>query len=161
MEPKEQSVRPRGKIIALTAHAPVIYLISFFLGVLAHYFYPVTFIPKEAAGIVGSIFLVAGPLLILWSQVSIRRFRREVAANRDAQIFNIGPYRLTRNPTYLGLTLLITGFGFLANSLFIVLSGIVGFITVNYTIVRSEESLLREKYGEHYERYKEKVRRWL
>ena len=66
-----------------------------------------------------------------------------------------------RNPTYLGLTFLIIGFGLLANSLLIALSAIVSFMLVHFTILRKEERLLEDKYGEHYRAYKEKVRRWL
>lgn len=71
-----------------------------------------------------------------------------------------GIYKYSRNPMYLGILLAITGiavfFGALSG-IFIVFS-FVAFIN-KYQIV-PEEVALREKFGENYTDYTQKVRRW-
>ncbi len=157
----ETSGQPhKSGIIELAANSSVVYLILFFIGAFSHYLYPIPIMSGLVAQLLGVFFLIIGPLFILWSQRSIRRFRREAEGGASPYTFNIGPYRFTRNPTYLGLTFLIAGFGFLTNSAAIVFSAILAFIFVNYTLLRKEERILEEKYGDEYRDYKKNVRRW-
>jgi len=72
-----------------------------------------------------------------------------------------GIYSLTRNPMYLGLTLLLVAWGlYLSNALALVL--VAGFATylTRYQI-RPEERILREKFGSGYDSYARRVRRWI
>lgn len=155
-----QSQLHKSGIIEIVARAPVIYLIIFFLGALANYFYPIPLSAGDLAVIIGFVFIILGPLLILWAQVSLQRFKVAVRANDTSKNFAHGPYCYTRNPTYLGLTLLIIGFGLFANSLFIIISALLAFVIVNLTVLQEEESIMVEKYGEDYRQYQKTVRRW-
>lgn len=146
-------------IIELSAHASLVYMVLFFIGSLVNYLYPIS-VDGDVSKEIGLILCVVGPLLILWSQKSIRIFKESVKTGQPKN-FAIGPYRFMRNPTYFGLALLIAGFGFFAGAFYIILSAFVAFIIVNFTILRKEEELLTQKYGEEYLSYKNKVRRWL
>ena len=64
----------------IVANATLIYLILFFLGGLVHYFYPVPVGAGKLSSVFGLVLVLAGPLLIIWSQASIRRFKKESAA---------------------------------------------------------------------------------
>lgn len=158
---KHQKQVKRSGIIELAANSSVVYLVLFFVGGFLHYVRPTPVMSGMAAQLLGVFLLLIGPLLIFWSQRSIRRFRSEVERGVAPNTFNIGPYRFTRNPTYLGLTFLIAGFGLLANSAAIVFSGVAAFVLINYTLLRKEEKILEEEYGDIYREYKKKVRRWL
>ena len=72
-----------------------------------------------------------------------------------------GLYRFTRNPMYLGLTLVMIGAGiWFGNWLGVVPIGFfVWYLTVKQ--IRAEEEALAEKFGEEYEAYRAKVRRWI
>jgi len=72
-----------------------------------------------------------------------------------------GIYSVTRNPMYVGLTLLLTAWGlYLSNALALFL--VIGFATylTRYQI-RPEERVLREKFGPAYDNYARRVRRWI
>jgi protein-S-isoprenylcysteine O-methyltransferase Ste14 len=72
-----------------------------------------------------------------------------------------GPYRFTRNPMYLGLTLLQVGIGFAINNLWIFLFAAPALLVVHFIAVLPEERYLTEKFGESYKAYLVKVRRYL
>ncbi len=72
-----------------------------------------------------------------------------------------GIYSVTRNPMYVGLTLLLTAWGlYLSNALALFL--VIGFVTylTRYQI-QPEERVLREKFGPGYDNYTRRVRRWI
>jgi protein-S-isoprenylcysteine O-methyltransferase Ste14 len=72
-----------------------------------------------------------------------------------------GIYRLTRNPMYLGLTLVLTAWGLhLANALALGLVAGFACYLARYQI-RPEERILREKFGPGYDAYTRRVRRWI
>ena len=72
-----------------------------------------------------------------------------------------GIYRVTRNPMYLGLLLLLTGLAVRLGSLtpFLVLPFFVE--VMNRGQIVHEERFLAAKYGEAYEAYRSRVRRWV
>lgn len=72
-----------------------------------------------------------------------------------------GPYRFTRNPMYLGLTLIQAGFGLAINNLWISLFAAPALFIVHFIAVLPEERYLTEKFGENYKAYLAKVRRYL
>jgi len=72
-----------------------------------------------------------------------------------------GPYRFTRNPMYIGLTLLYTGLViFFQLPWGLVLLPIVIWLITVWVIV-PEEKYLEQKFGEGYLSYKSAVRRWI
>jgi protein-S-isoprenylcysteine O-methyltransferase Ste14 len=72
-----------------------------------------------------------------------------------------GPYRFTRNPMYLGLTLLQLGLGLMLDNLWISLLAFAALMTVHFIAVLPEEEYLTGKFGEDYKAYLARVRRYL
>ncbi|HVT14921.1 MAG TPA: isoprenylcysteine carboxylmethyltransferase family protein [Thermoanaerobaculia bacterium] len=72
-----------------------------------------------------------------------------------------GPYRIVRNPMYLGGFLILCGFGLVERSAAIVLFAIVWLLIVHLAVVFLEEPDLRRKFGASYEDYRRAVPRWL
>lgn len=72
-----------------------------------------------------------------------------------------GLYRFSRNPMYVGVTLMLLGeFLFFQSPPLLVYSfGI--FTAFNIFIILFEEPRLRKDFGNAYDRYSEKVRRWI
>lgn len=149
-----------GRVDRLSAGAFMTYLALFLLGSLAQSFWPfgLGLVAPLLVGI-GFVLVIAGPALILWAQSSIRKFH--ITSVEEAIMnFAIGPYRYMRNPTYFGLTMLVAGFGFFANASFIILSSLLSYLIVRFTILKQEETMLLRKYGEAYAKYMDKVQRW-
>jgi protein-S-isoprenylcysteine O-methyltransferase Ste14 len=80
---------------------------------------------------------------------------------RSTALVTGGVYRLTRNPMYLGLTLILGGTAWLLGSLgaFLPLPFFIALLQGAY--VTPEERFLEDIFGSDYARYKMRVRRWI
>jgi len=72
-----------------------------------------------------------------------------------------GPFRLTRNPMYLGFTLLLSGVAVLLNRALPWLVVPIFFAIIWLRFVRHEEVLMEATFGDAYRTYKASVRRWI
>jgi protein-S-isoprenylcysteine O-methyltransferase Ste14 len=72
-----------------------------------------------------------------------------------------GPYRLTRNPMYLGLLLLYIGVACWFGLVWPLLLAPVLVWVMGVSIIDREERYLARKFDDEYRRYKAHVRRWL
>jgi protein-S-isoprenylcysteine O-methyltransferase Ste14 len=72
-----------------------------------------------------------------------------------------GPYRVTRNPIYIGFTLLYFGIAILATSVWMLLLLVPLLIILQKGVVEREEVYLDSKFGEAYQKYQARVPRWL
>lgn len=139
----------------------IIYLAAIFLGGLFHYYYPIRITTDPGTKVIGFTLIILATAIILWAVTSARKLIRDIVVSPSVDVFKTGSYRFSRNPTYLGLTLLIVGFGFVANSFPIIISAIIAFVVVHFTALKKEEQALLDKFGEVYKQYKAEVRRWL
>lgn len=144
---------------------PLIYLISLLAGAAANRFvirlpFPLDSGPLLTA--VGVLVLASGVAALV---MSFRHFQR---TNQDPkpwkptpEIIDTGIYAYSRNPMYVGMALMLAGFGFLFANLWML--GLVPVaLVLNYVIaVRPEEAYLEELFGEPYVDYKRRVRRWI
>jgi protein-S-isoprenylcysteine O-methyltransferase Ste14 len=72
-----------------------------------------------------------------------------------------GPYRYTRNPMYVGMTLIVLGVSALAGHGWIAVLAFAALGAVHRIAVIPEERYLAAKFGEPYLAYKAKVRRYV
>jgi protein-S-isoprenylcysteine O-methyltransferase Ste14 len=72
-----------------------------------------------------------------------------------------GPYRFTRNPMYVGVTLFVIGLGVAVNDLWISLFAMPALLIVHFIAVLPEERYLAEKFGAGYQSFLAKVRRYI
>jgi protein-S-isoprenylcysteine O-methyltransferase Ste14 len=72
-----------------------------------------------------------------------------------------GIYARTRNPLYLGATLVYLGLSIAAGSLWAMLLALPLFWVINEGVIAREERYLNRKFGEAYRTYKQRVRRWV
>ena len=72
-----------------------------------------------------------------------------------------GPMRISRNPMYLGMALIIAGVGWLLVSTPVMLSGLVFVLIFQKFFILPEEETLKRLFGEEYLDYRSRVRMWL
>jgi protein-S-isoprenylcysteine O-methyltransferase Ste14 len=72
-----------------------------------------------------------------------------------------GPFRYTRNPSYLALAIVYAGIAALRNSLWAVLLLPLVLIVIQREVIGREERYLERAFGEEYLAYKARVRRWV
>ena len=72
-----------------------------------------------------------------------------------------GIYERTRNPLYLGTTLVYSGLSVAAGSLWAIVLAVPLLWVINVGVVAREERYLERKFGDAYRVYKTRVRRWV
>lgn len=80
---------------------------------------------------------------------------------KASKLVTCGVYRYSRNPMYLGLLLLLTGWAvFLGSMVALIFPPLFVWVITTHQI-RWEEQALEKMFGEEYLDYKRKVRAWL
>jgi len=72
-----------------------------------------------------------------------------------------GFYRITRNPMYMGMFLMLFGVAFLLGSVATLLPLVLFILIIRYNFVLGEERFLEAAFGQSYLDYKSEVRRWI
>ena len=115
-----------------------------------------------AAAVAGGVLAAAGGVLAGGFVRSFRRAGTPVDPGKaTTAIVTTGPYRLTRNPAYVGMALAYVGIALLSSAVWplVVLPFVLAI--VDRGVIRREERYLEAKFGEEYLAYKAQVRRWL
>jgi len=118
--------------------------------------------PTRFYGIAGLILLGTGVALMLACVAEFVTRGRGTPAPMDAprELVVHGPYRVVRNPMYVGMTLALLGELALAWSRAFALYVAGWFAIINLFVILYEEPTLRRKFGAPYERYVNEVGRW-
>ena len=107
--------------------------------------------------------LLAGGVLIMLAAVRtmLRAHTTINPAAPVAALVTAGPFRFTRNPIYLGDTLVYTGLSlaFGRRGPLLLLPGVLAIIERG--VIRREERYLERRFGAPYRDYHARVRRWL
>jgi protein-S-isoprenylcysteine O-methyltransferase Ste14 len=72
-----------------------------------------------------------------------------------------GPYKVTRNPIYIGFVLAYFGLAIMLTSVWVLLLLIPVLIVLQRGVVEREETYLERQFGETYRKYQARVPRWL
>ncbi|QLY29924.1 isoprenylcysteine carboxylmethyltransferase family protein [Nocardia huaxiensis] len=110
---------------------------------------------------VGVPILGAGVGIYIWTVANHMRAAApgwRVALTPD-YLTQTGPYRLSRNPMYVGQLTLWAGWAALFGSL-PVTAGLAGWTAVVNGLVRWEERSLHQRWGAPYDGYRQQVPRW-
>ena len=144
------------------APPPLIYGGTLGAGLLAKALLPATFLPRGVTRTLGVPLTGAGLLLFISSLRTLRRAETDVRTYKPTtSIVTEGPYRFTRNPIYLGLTLVYGGITALANSPWNALLLPFVLTVMQRGVIQREERYLERVFGEEYLQYKARVRRWI
>jgi protein-S-isoprenylcysteine O-methyltransferase Ste14 len=144
------------------APPPLIYLVPLIGTLFLRHWYPVRIVGPHAAAPVGIACLLLGLAAHLSAVLTLRRAKTSPKPwLPTTAVVTAGPYRFTRNPIYVGFSLIYIGVGFWANTLwpFLVLPFIL--LVMQFGVVAREEVYLQRIFGDQYLEYKRRVRRWL
>lgn len=108
----------------------------------------------------GIAFVVLGQCIRMWTVRHIGVISR-TRASRLGPLVVSGPYLLVRNPIYVGNWFLWTGFTIWSGVVWMLPVVWAVFVLQHRTIVRWEERLLLERFGEPYADYLKRVNRWI
>lgn len=116
-----------------------------------------------AVNMLGVLPLAAGAAMVTWAVVS-----HYEAAPSDLKAAVIpdylvrgGAYAVTRNPMYVGGAAMQAGWVILLGSARLAVVGLVYVVALDRLGVPFEERLLHKRFGASYDRYRERVPKWL
>ena len=141
---------------------PVYFLVALLLMVFFHRVAPWAQIleaPYRYAGIVLAALALG---LGAWAAVLFRRVGTDIRPFMPSTALVVaGPYKLTRNPMYLGMVLALCGIAMLFGTLtpWLVIPLFAWWIDRRF--IAQEEVMLEEHFGADYLEFKKRVRRWI
>ena len=106
---------------------------------------------------VGTMLIVLGGSLVAWA---VRTLSLRQSYGLRGELVTQGPYSLSRNPQYVGFTILYSGIILVTDSYYALITGLAFILLVLLTPF-SEEPWLEEQYGEEYRAYKNRVPRFI
>ena len=123
-----------------------------------------TDVPPYARLVAANLLVVAGLGFDLAGFISFRRARTTINPFKPATasaLVHSGVYRITRNPMYVGLTLILLGLAVYLWSPWAAPGPLVFAAYIRRFQIAPEERALSALFGEQYLVYQRKVRRWL
>jgi protein-S-isoprenylcysteine O-methyltransferase Ste14 len=97
-----------------------------------------------------------------WAMLTLQRAQTTIMPHRGALVLvSDGPYRFSRNPIYVGNTIVIAGLGVVVASWWLFLGAFVATALVFVLAVRREEMHLALRFGAAWDSYASRVGRWI
>lgn len=144
---------------------PILYICAAALAVLAHWLLPLPWIGppmNELLFAIGWVVVVAAIVMDIAAMRTMARAKTTIMPNRASErLVTSGPFSFTRNPIYLGNTMLMIGAGLITGiAWLVILAPVAAFATQKLAIER-EEKHLEARFGKAFRDYAKKVRRWI
>lgn len=144
---------------------PWVFILAYLVGFVAQLYLPIPIRSPEIVRIsliVGLILVIAG-VAFAFSALGIfkRRSTTTIPFETPSSLVTSGPYRFTRNPMYVGLTLIYLGVAGTRAELLPVIVLPVLLAYINFIVIPVEERHLFDAFGDAYAQYGARVRRWL
>ena len=110
----------------------------------------------------GLTFIAIGFVLAAFSARAFRLAGTDVVPGRPSTaLVTYGPYKITRNPIYIGFILVYFGLAIVMTSVWVLVLLIPVFVILQRGVVVPEEDYLERRFGDAYRQYKARVPRWL
>jgi protein-S-isoprenylcysteine O-methyltransferase Ste14 len=141
---------------------PLIYLVPLLLGLLLDRRRHLAFLPRGATRVLGWSLVGCGVALNGWFLRTIQEADVPIRTDKPVpRLTTEGPFRYSRNPSYLALAMVYAGIAVLRNSLWTILLLPLVVAVVQREVIGREERYLERAFGEAYLAYKRRVRRWV
>jgi protein-S-isoprenylcysteine O-methyltransferase Ste14 len=141
---------------------PLVFLGGLAIGLVLSTRAPTEYLDRAIAHLVGGVLIGMGVLLASSAVYAFFQARTNLRPDRPSSaLVRTGPYRFTRNPMYVSLTMVYVGVAVMTQSLWslLLLPLVVAFIRSK--VIAREEAYMERRFGAEYLRYKSEVRRWV
>jgi protein-S-isoprenylcysteine O-methyltransferase Ste14 len=129
---------------------------------LTHVAVPIGRLIAFPYGLLGIVPLGLGVYLNLAADALLKRHQTTVKPFQvSASLVVGGVYDVTRHPMYLGFVLILLGIAILLGTATPFLVVMLFALVLDRTYIRTEEAMLRERFGSDWEGYARRVRRWV
>lgn len=109
----------------------------------------------------GLILSAAGTAFFIWAMLAMRdNWRSGYDLHQNTTLVVSGPYKISRNPAFVGFDLLYIGWALAFPNIFNLIISVAALIVFHRQIVE-EELFLESAFGREYELYKMRVNRYM
>lgn len=158
-EPQPADAKDSAGVVA---PPPLIYLAGLAIGFGLEALLPGASLPGLLRWVGGGLLVLAGAALLASFNTAFTRKGTAVEPWKPTTaIVTTGPYRITRNPAYLGMALVYIGIALLAGALWVLVPLPFVLLVVDRAVIAREERYLERKFSREYLDYKAGVRRWI
>jgi protein-S-isoprenylcysteine O-methyltransferase Ste14 len=141
---------------------PAYVLTSIVLMVALHFLAPAARLIPSPWNFLGVIPLAVGIVINIVADTAFRRAGTTVKPfQASTSLLTTGVYRLSRNPMYLGLVLVVLGIAVVTGSLTPLVVVPIFALLLDRNFIAAEERMLEERFGAAWLEYKNRVRRWI
>ena len=141
---------------------PLIYLPALLLGLLLNRRLHAPFLSRGVAHVLGWPLVGGGMALAAWFARTLQGADTTLRTDKPvSSLVQDGPFRYSRNPGYLSLTMIYAGIAVLQNALWAILLLPLALYVIQREVIEREERYLERTFGEEYVNYKAQVRRWI
>lgn len=144
---------------------PALFALAFVSGLLLNRTTPTTLAtgaPRWPLLFLGYTCVALAVACSAWAMLTFRSMRTAIIPHQPAtQLVRTGPYRFTRNPMYLSLTIGYLGLALVLNSVWPLALLPLVLIALYLLVIRREERYLSRRFGDQYVLYRQQVRRWI
>jgi protein-S-isoprenylcysteine O-methyltransferase Ste14 len=121
-------------------------------------------LPLKLRAVAFIVTALAGAATAFAGQAQFRRANTTInpfKPQNTSALVTSGVYRLTRNPMYVGLVLVVLGWAAFLCSLWALAGPILFVLYISRFQIKPEEQILSAKFGASYAEYQSRVHRWL
>lgn len=109
----------------------------------------------------GILLLFIGVFVNVNAKRLMKKYNTSHRFEKSIYLVEEGIFKFSRNPMYLGLSLILMGFAFISKNIMTFISPVIFFFLMNRIFIPYEEKKMYLELGKEYLKYKEKVRRWI
>lgn len=138
------------------------FLILFVLSILVHLIFPVRTVIAPPFTYTGIALIGTGLILGFWTRSLFLKNRTTLSPFKTpAFLVTSGPFRVSRNPAYLGMAVILLGLALILGTAVPFAMPILFILIIEMFFIPAEERMLEDRFGEQYRIYRAAVRRWL
>jgi len=141
---------------------PTYFLFSITIMLLMHLVFPISKFIYFPWNLTGLVPMAIGAFLNLIADDSLKKRKTTVKPFEESTtLITSGAFRISRNPMYLGMTLILFGTCILLGSLSPYFVVLIFIFLMDFVFIRAEEAMLEKRFENDWIEYKKTVRRWL
>jgi protein-S-isoprenylcysteine O-methyltransferase Ste14 len=161
-EPFSPHSFPVNQRSPLVLPPPILALVLILAARLLTWFLPMPLIVFPFHKQIGALLLLVGFAIgfSAWS-IFVQRKTPLRPGPPPRSFVESGPYQFTRNPMYLGTVIFLLGLFFRTRSWYFLFPTVLFFGLIHFVLIPFEEKLMHQTFGDSYDDYRRKVRRWI
>ena len=150
------------KTAGVIAPPPLIFATLYLVGYGLQKIYPSDLLYSDIARYVGWLPIAGAFALAIWAiRVMRKADTSENPFKETTALVTDGPYKVTRNPMYVSLTLLYIGVALVLRMVWPLATLPIAILILHHGVILREEKYLEQLFADKYREYLTKAPRWL